>query len=335
MKIAPAQAVDDQSVILAQALLTDRAGYLVRRAHQVSAALFSQHRARADLTPGQFETLAMIDASPRSDQITLARLLGIDRSTTTVIIDGLARRGLLERKVETDRRRRLLDLTEEASDVLRAAQKRARATEQTMIAPLGPAVAEELRGMLKVIAADTTTPAPLWTQAFEGAAAACRPVGTEVDWLFNRFAFLTRRCSQIWNACFMEATAGFDITPGQYAALYMVNAAGVADQTTLVQGIGVDRTTAALLLRLLESRGLTHSSVPAQDRRRRIFQATPAGRELLVELEPHDAKADRWLLSRLTDSEACRLRAAMTALLDAHERTVATSKGAWRHANAR
>jgi hypothetical protein len=48
-------------------------GHLIRRAHQISVAIFNAHLAAADVTPVQFAILNALQNKPGVDQITLAK----------------------------------------------------------------------------------------------------------------------------------------------------------------------------------------------------------------------------------------------------------------------
>jgi MarR family transcriptional regulator, lower aerobic nicotinate degradation pathway regulator len=88
---------------------------LARRFHQICVAMVAESVARADLTPLQFAVLAYLnkqDGEPGVDQISLASRLGVDRNSASVLVDELAARGLLNRRVNgADRRARILSLT--------------------------------------------------------------------------------------------------------------------------------------------------------------------------------------------------------------------------------
>lgn len=86
-------------------------GYLIRRMHQASQAVFDAEVAAAgfDLTPVQFAALTVIAARPGLDQATVANAIAFDRATTGGVIDRLEGKGLVRRIVaEGDRRARRL-----------------------------------------------------------------------------------------------------------------------------------------------------------------------------------------------------------------------------------
>lgn len=84
-------------------------GYLIRRAHQVSVALFNEAFGRYGITPTQALCLHAIQRRPGIDQMTVARLIDIDHATAAMVIAGLAKAGYITRAVDpADRRRRTL-----------------------------------------------------------------------------------------------------------------------------------------------------------------------------------------------------------------------------------
>ena len=87
-------------------------GYLIRRAQQVSVALFNESLGRFGITPTQALCLHAIQRRPGIDQMTVARLIEIDHATAAMVIAGLANAGYVTRKVDAnDRRRRTLAIT--------------------------------------------------------------------------------------------------------------------------------------------------------------------------------------------------------------------------------
>jgi len=64
------------------------------------------------ISPGQYGVLVMIGANQGMNQSTLAKALGIERSTMVAVITGLEKRGLIKRlPLATDRRANILALT--------------------------------------------------------------------------------------------------------------------------------------------------------------------------------------------------------------------------------
>lgn len=102
--------------------LQEMPGHLIRRLHQISVAVFSEHVAAAglNLTAVQYAALSAIAASPGIDQATLAGSIAYDRVTIGGVVDRLVQKGLIDRRTnERDRRARVLHITPEGETVLR------------------------------------------------------------------------------------------------------------------------------------------------------------------------------------------------------------------------
>ena len=96
-------------------------GHLIRRLHQISLSLFAEHMHGAghDLTTVQYAALEAIDKFPGIDQATLAGMIAYDRATIGGVVDRLLQKDLIHREVsETDRRARILQLTDDGRRVL-------------------------------------------------------------------------------------------------------------------------------------------------------------------------------------------------------------------------
>ena len=92
--------------------LHERPGFLIRRAQQIAVALFLEETGALGITNTQYGILLVLKNRPGIDQISVARLLGLDRSTTGMVLGKLEKAGLVGRHVEKhDRRRRNLALT--------------------------------------------------------------------------------------------------------------------------------------------------------------------------------------------------------------------------------
>ena len=75
-------------------LLYARPGVLLRRAHQISAAVFEDECRSVSLTTAQFGVLTVLASAPGLNQSSLARALGFDNVT---VLRGLEACGLAHR----------------------------------------------------------------------------------------------------------------------------------------------------------------------------------------------------------------------------------------------
>jgi len=96
-----------------------RPGFLIRRAHQTAVSIFLEETGPLGITNRQYGILLVLKHHPGIDQITVAKLLGLDRSTTGMVLGTLEKAGLVGRIVgERDRRTRSLQLTAAGTHML-------------------------------------------------------------------------------------------------------------------------------------------------------------------------------------------------------------------------
>jgi DNA-binding MarR family transcriptional regulator len=85
---------------------------LARRLFQICTAAIADVLSEKDLTPLEYAALAYIEGEPDIDQNGLAARLGIDRNSTSLLVEELEAKRLIERRVNgADRRARLLRIT--------------------------------------------------------------------------------------------------------------------------------------------------------------------------------------------------------------------------------
>jgi MarR family transcriptional regulator, lower aerobic nicotinate degradation pathway regulator len=132
------------------ARLYARPGFLLRRAHQISAAVFEDECKSVGLTPAQFGVMTVLRATPGLDQSRLARALGFDKVTVLRVLRGLETRGLVVRApAPTSRRNLSVSLSADGEDLLEKAQKPAERAYQRLMAPLAPEQQEQLVALLQ------------------------------------------------------------------------------------------------------------------------------------------------------------------------------------------
>jgi DNA-binding MarR family transcriptional regulator len=129
--------------------LYHRPGFMIRRAHQITIATFQAHAGELGMTNTQFGVLYVLKRYPHIDQVTLARLMRLDRSTTGTVVATLEGRGFILREIgESDRRRRVLALTPEGARMLDAVQKKSAGTSDALMAALSPKERETFVALL-------------------------------------------------------------------------------------------------------------------------------------------------------------------------------------------
>lgn len=135
---------------------------LSRRFHQVCMAVAAEVAAKADLTALELGVLTYLYDEPGVDQNGLTARLGIDRSNTSIIVDRLEEKELVERRVNgADRRARLLHLTSRGKQVRDRLRPLAGMAQARILAPLTPADRERFLDMLlQIIEANETYARP-------------------------------------------------------------------------------------------------------------------------------------------------------------------------------
>src|SRR4051794_41918335 len=99
-------------------------GHLIRRAHQISSALFAEECGEFDLTSVQYAALVAIRDNPDVDATRLSALIAFDRSTIGDVLERLEGKGWIKRHPSpTDRRVKLLRLSPTGEDLLRRGER--------------------------------------------------------------------------------------------------------------------------------------------------------------------------------------------------------------------
>ena len=120
-------------------MLTSLLGYHLRRAQIAVFQHFTATTGVADITPGQFGVLTVINSNPGLSQTQLGNALGIDRSTVVTVIDRLESRDLVMRAPSpTDRRSHALRLSARGAALLAELEEMVRAHERHIARHLSP-----------------------------------------------------------------------------------------------------------------------------------------------------------------------------------------------------
>jgi len=124
-------------------------GYQLRRAQSAVFGEFMQTMVDDKVTPGQFGVLVLIEENAGLNQSTLAKTLGIERSTMVGVIDGLENRGLVERRKSlTDKRAHALTLTDQGNKLLGSIKPKVKDHENRIAGDLN---AEELETLMELL----------------------------------------------------------------------------------------------------------------------------------------------------------------------------------------
>ena len=119
------------------ARLYARPGFLLRRAHQISAAVFEDECNGVGLTPAQFGVMTVLASAPGLDQSSLARALGFDKVTVLRVLRGLEGRGLVHRSAALKSKRNMaVVLSQEGETLLQLAARPAERAYERLMEPL-------------------------------------------------------------------------------------------------------------------------------------------------------------------------------------------------------
>jgi DNA-binding MarR family transcriptional regulator len=129
-------------------------GHLVRRAHQVSVALFMSELANEDVTPVQFAILNAVMDTPGVDQVTLANRVAFDAATSGSVIGRLETKGWILREADqADRRRKLLWLTPAGQKATLEMKRSVNLVQEKILSPLTLEEAQTLTSLLAKLVA--------------------------------------------------------------------------------------------------------------------------------------------------------------------------------------
>ena len=145
-------------------------GHLIRRAQQISTALFSEECAAYDLTSVQYAALCAIASNPQADATRLSALIAFDRSTIGDVLERMEAKGWIERTLSNqDRRAKLVRLSPAGRRLLRKVTPAVQRVQKRILAPLTVAARDTFVRLLAQLAElhNDVTPAPLRNAAAE------------------------------------------------------------------------------------------------------------------------------------------------------------------------
>jgi len=116
-----------------------RPGFMIRRVHQIAVSLFIEETGELGVTNRQFGILFVLKHRPGIDQISVANLLGLDRSTTGMVLKKLEQDGMVVRSIGArDRRRHSLRLTRSGGRLLAQLIEPARRAQARVLSAFTP-----------------------------------------------------------------------------------------------------------------------------------------------------------------------------------------------------
>ena len=130
---------------------------------------------------------------------------------------------------------------------------------------------------------------------------------------------LIRRAQQLAVSIFMEETAGFDVTPVQFAILNALIDDPGEDQITLSGRVAFDPATSGSVIGRLEAKGWVKREADPRDKRRKLLWTTTAGEEVALEMKRAVGRAQQRIVSPLDPGERDQLAALLAKLVAGHE----------------
>jgi len=125
--------------------------------------------------------------------------------------------------------------------------------------------------------------------------------------LSRRLGFLLAQLGTHAHRSFAERLAGLDLHPRHFGILSHLAASEGRSQQALSVALGIHRSAVVALVDDLEQRGLAERRRDPADRRAYTLYLTPAGRELLTDLERAADGREAELLTPLDASERSQL----------------------------
>ncbi|WP_059413179.1 MarR family winged helix-turn-helix transcriptional regulator [Cupriavidus basilensis] len=130
--------------------LYSRPGFLLRRAHQISVAIFEDSFAALELTPSQYAVLIALHNIERASQNDVARALGVNKVSVSQVAQSLEERGWVTRETSADdRRQRQLALSAKGRKALSRSMEMADAAYDALMAPFDAAERRQFIALLQ------------------------------------------------------------------------------------------------------------------------------------------------------------------------------------------
>lgn len=132
---------------------------------------------------------------------------------------------------------------------------------------------------------------------------------------------LIRRAQQLAVAIFMEETAGFDVTPVQFAILNALMDDPGEDQITLSGRVAFDPATFGSVIGRLEAKGWVQRQADPIDKRRKLLWITAEGEKVALQMKRAVGKAQQRIVGPLAVAERVQLNDLLAKLIAGHENT--------------
>lgn len=130
---------------------------------------------------------------------------------------------------------------------------------------------------------------------------------------------LIRRAQQLAVSIFMEETAGFDVTPVQFAILNALIDEPGEDQITLSGRVAFDPATSGSVIGRLEAKGWVKREADPLDKRRKLLWTTPEGEQVALQMKRAVSRAQQRIVSPLDAQEREQLSMLLAKLVAGHQ----------------
>ncbi|MGM1064548.1 MarR family winged helix-turn-helix transcriptional regulator [Saccharothrix sp. Mg75] len=127
-------------------------GYLLKHATLKLTALTDAALEPLGIDSKDFGALRVLAHREPTSQLQVAQILGIDRTTMVALLDALERKGVVTRRPDpADRRRNVVELTEEGMRTYDAARVAYGKAESAFLAAISPNATDQLRRTLRTL----------------------------------------------------------------------------------------------------------------------------------------------------------------------------------------
>lgn len=131
---------------------------------------------------------------------------------------------------------------------------------------------------------------------------------------------LIRRAQQLAVAIFMDETAGFDVTPVQFAILNALMDDPGEDQITLSGRVAFDPATFGSVIGRLEAKGWVKREADPGDKRRKLLWTTPEGEQVALKMKRAVGRAQLRIMGPLEGEEKAQLMLLLGKLVNGLEK---------------
>jgi len=120
-------------------------------------------------------------------------------------------------------------------------------------------------------------------------------------------------------AIFLDECREFSLTQSQYGCLRALEGYSGIDQIALGRLVGLDRSTASMVIKALSERGLIERVVNRRDKRRMRLKLSAAGKRLLIEIAPAAARVQERVLRGLPHESRAAFLDMLVTFLAGHD----------------